>query len=134
MSVSAGRPLGWNCIIVVVESKLGDMLVWFMGGVLNNCKAWLVVLFFFACPKKNQKKTPEVDIPADFGEALFGSCSLVARSFVILLLSSLQFNCMVCVCCLYCSFLLVQKRTKKRHPKSIYRPISGKLYSAVVRW
>ena len=52
-------------------------------------------LFFFACPKKNQKKTPEIDIPADFGEALLTGCSLVASTAVILLLNSLPFNCTV---------------------------------------
>ena len=30
-------------------------------------------MFFFACPKKNQKKTPEIDIQPDFGKELCGT-------------------------------------------------------------
>ncbi len=46
---------------------------------------------FFLLVQKEPKKTPEIDIPADFGEALLIFGSSVASSLVILLLASLLF-------------------------------------------
>jgi hypothetical protein len=55
----------WSIVIyylMLMNKILNDNL-------LNSFEDLLLFMFFFACPKKNQKRAPEIDIQPDLGSS-----------------------------------------------------------------